>query len=74
MKKYLQLSEEERLILEKNFLEDPDKYYKNAEEEQLRNALTRAYKERFLTMTYLMKLNIMLSKAKIAHGNFPTSK
>ena len=74
MKKYLQLSEEERLILEKNFLEDPDKYYKNAGEEQLKNAFKRSYKERFLTMTRLMKLNIMLSKAKITHRNFPSSK
>lgn len=72
MKNYLELTEEERSALQQNFLQEPDSFYEKAETDQLKEALQRSYKDRFLTMTRLMKLNLMLSKAKITHKpSFP---
>ena len=65
MKEYLKLSEEEREALHNNFLQEPDAFYEKAETDQLRAALIRSSKERFLVMTSLMKMSIMISKAKI---------
>ena len=65
MKEYENLSQEERDELYKKFLQDPDSFYRKAEEDQLKKNLQRSYKERFYTMTSLMKMNSMLSKAKI---------
>ncbi len=65
MKEYLKLSEEEREALHNNFLQEPEAFYEKAETDQLRAALKRSSKERFLVMTSLMKMNIMISKAKI---------
>ncbi|KHD90250.1 hypothetical protein AH06_00075 [candidate division TM6 bacterium Zodletone_IIa] len=48
-----------------------DRLYEKAELDQLREALKRTYKERFLVMTRLMKMNEMFRKAKITHT--PTS-
>lgn len=73
MKEYFQLTDDERLALEKNFLEDPDSFYEKAETDQLKVALKQSYTERFLTMTRLMKLGIMLSKAKITYTTFPST-
>ncbi|MEQ1677308.1 MAG: hypothetical protein ABL876_11435 [Chitinophagaceae bacterium] len=67
MKEYLKLSEEEREALHNNFLQEPDAYYQKAEMDQLRAALKRTYKERFLVMTSLMKKSIMFKNAKITH-------
>ena len=67
MKHYRQLRVDEQLALQKSFLQDPDSFYEKAEREQLKNALLRTHEERFFMMTSLMKLNIMLSKAKISH-------
>jgi len=67
MKKYSQLTEDEQLALQKNFLQEPDSFYEKAEMDQLRQALLRTPEERFFIMTRLMKLNRMLSKAKITH-------
>ncbi|MDQ2753670.1 MAG: hypothetical protein M3R72_11675 [Bacteroidota bacterium] len=44
---------------------EPD--YEKAELDLLRAALQKTHEERFRTMTKLMKLNIMLKKAKIVH-------
>jgi len=75
MKEYSQLTEEERLALYNNFLQEPDSFYEKAENDQLRKALLSSYKERFLTMTRLMKINFMLSNAKITHKPFtPANK
>lgn len=65
MKDYLELNEQERKALEEQFLRDPDFFYKKAETDRLKEALNRTYKERFLVMTRLMKLNALLSKARI---------
>ncbi len=67
MKDYLKLSEEEREALYSNFLQEPDTFYEKAETDQLRAALKRSYKERFLVMTSLMKKSIMFKNAKITH-------
>jgi hypothetical protein len=65
LKEYLKLSEQEREALHNNFLQEPDAFYEKAEMDQLKAALKRTTKERFLVMTSLMKMNIMFSKAKI---------
>jgi hypothetical protein len=70
MKEYEKLSQEEKEALHKNFLQDPDSFYKKAEEDQMKKNLKQNYKERFLTMTHLMKINQMLSNAKISHTKF----
>ena len=75
MKKYSQLTEDEQLALQKNFLQEPESFYEKAEMDQLRQALLRTPEERFFIMTRLMKLNRMLSKAKITHKpSFPDNK
>lgn len=71
MKEYEKLSEEEREELHKQFLEEPDAFYKKASDDQMKKHLQQSYKERFLTMTRLIKLNLMLSKATISHANTP---
>ncbi len=68
MKNYNELTEQERKILEEQFLRDPDSFYKKEEMDQLRAALKRTAKERFLVMTSLMKMNTMFSKARIVPG------
>lgn len=73
MKEYSQLSDEEKLALHNNFLQEPDSFYQKAEMDQLKKALKSSYKERFLVMTRLMKLNIMLSKATISHKPFTST-
>ena len=73
MTEYDKLSEEEKTNLHKRFLEDPDSFYEKAATDQLRNALQKNYKERFLAMTRLMKLNLLLSKAKITHTKFTSN-
>ena len=73
MKEYSRLSGEEQEELYNQFLQEPDAFYEKAETDQLKQALTQSYTERFLTMTRLMKLGIMLSKAKITHTPIPPS-
>lgn len=48
-------------------VEEPHFLYGPSEEEQLLRALKRTHTERFQVMTKLMRMNIMLSKAKITH-------
>jgi len=72
MKEYSQLTEEEQKELYNQFLQEPDSFYEKAEMDQLKDALKQSYTDRFLTMTRLMKLGIMLSKAKITYSS-PTS-
>ena len=50
------------------FLGEPDAFYKKAEIDLLRSALAKSDKERFLTMTQLMKRSVMFSKATITHA------
>ncbi len=52
---------------ESSKVEEPHFSYGPSEEEQLLRALKRTHTERFQVMTKLMKMNIMLSKAKITH-------
>ena len=69
MKEYLKLTQEERDALHNSFLQEPDAFYEKAEMDQLRQSLKRTYKERFLMMTSLMKMNLMFSKARIITNN-----
>jgi hypothetical protein len=69
MRGYDYLSEEERQDLYKQFLQEPDPFYEKAEMDQLRDALKQSYTERFLTMTRLMKLGMMLSKATVTFSS-----
>ena len=73
MKEYENLSEEDRLDLHRKFLQDPDSFYRKAEEDQMKKNLQQSYKERFLIMTRLMKMNLMFSKAKISHTKFSSN-
>ena len=73
MTDYDQLSSEEKTMLHNNFLKDPDAFYKKAETDQMIKSLQKNYKERFLTMTRLMKLSLMLSKAKITYTKLPAN-
>jgi hypothetical protein len=75
MKDYNELTEMERKELEEQYLRDPDFFYKKADTDRLKEALKRSYKERFLVMTRLMKMNMMLSKARITkQGATPNTK
>jgi hypothetical protein len=75
MKDYHEMTEQERKKLEEQFLRDPDSFYKKAETDLLMKALKRSYKERFLVMTSLMKMNNLLSRARITHqGITPNTK
>jgi hypothetical protein len=73
MKAYENLSGKEKAELHKRFLQDPDSFYKKAEEDQMKKNLQKNYKERFLTMTRLMKMNIMFSRAKISSTNLSSN-
>ena len=54
----------------KNILEKPTADYEKAEIDLLRNAQKHNYTERFLIMTWLMKMDMMFRKAKITHKPF----
>lgn len=73
MKNYLDLSQKEQEDLYKNYLQDPAAFYEKAENDLLKDAMLKTDKERFLTMTRLMKQSMMLSKAKITHSTTPPS-
>jgi hypothetical protein len=73
MTRYDKLSAEEKINLYNDFLQNPDSFYEKAQTDQLKNALERNYKERFFTMTRLMKFNLMLSKAKITRTKFTSN-
>jgi len=67
MKNYLQLTDEEKENLYKNFLQEPDAFYEKAEMDQLKGSLKLSHKERFLIMTRLMKRSLMFKNAKISN-------
>ncbi|HEX6846344.1 MAG TPA: hypothetical protein VF144_05175 [Chitinophagaceae bacterium] len=73
MDDYLKLSEEEKEKLYKQFLQDPDSFYRKASEDQMKKNLQQDYTERFLTMTRLMKINLMFSKAKVYPAKFSSN-
>jgi len=52
---------------EKHIVEEPAADYQKAEEDLLKKALSSSYTERFHTMARLMKLNLILKSAKVAH-------
>lgn len=51
-----------------------DAFYEKAEMDLLRDALKKTDTERFLMMTKLMKMNIMLKNAKVTHKPYTLSK
>lgn len=53
---------------------ETDALYEKAEIDLLRAALKRTYKERFLVMTRLMKMNIMFRNAKIIYTPYTLNK
>jgi hypothetical protein len=57
-----------------NIVHEPDTGYEKAEMDQLRNALSRTYKERFLMATTLYKVQQTLRKAKITHKPLKADK
>lgn len=65
IEKYLKLSDEEKENLYQSFLKEPDAFYEKAETDQLLRSLNMTYKERFLVMTRLMKMEAMFKRAKI---------
>lgn len=73
MKEYEKLSDQEREELHKQFLANPDSFYRKASEDQMKKNLQQNYTERFLTMTRLMKINLMFSKAKVYPAKFSSN-
>lgn len=63
---YMKLTEEERESLHQLFLKEPDAFYEKAENELLQQSINMTDKERFLTMTRLMKISVMIKNAKVA--------
>ena len=61
----------DELILQK--IEEPHFSYGSSEDEQLLRALKRSHQQRFEVMTKLMRMNLMLRKAKITHYTPPSS-
>jgi hypothetical protein len=59
---------------EKNILQEPRPDYEKVELDQLREALKRTHKERFLMATTLYKVQITLNKAKITHKPYTLPK
>ena len=56
---------------EENVLHESQPDYEKAEMDQLRNALKRTHKERFLVATSLYKIQQTLNKATITHQPSP---
>jgi len=54
--------------------EEINYYYEKAEMDQLKEALKRSYKERFLMTTRLYKIQKMFEKAKITHRPYNLNK
>jgi hypothetical protein len=54
--------------------EDINYFYEKAEMDQLKDALKRSYKERFLMTTQLYKIQKMFEKAKITHKPYNLKK
>lgn len=62
---YIKLTDKERESLHELFLKEPDAFYENAEDAQMQHSLHMTDKERFLAMTRLMKMTVMIKNAKI---------
>ncbi len=58
----------------KNILQEPLPNYEKAEMDLLRDALKRAYKERFLMATTLYKVQLTLNKAKTTRPPYTLTK
>ena len=54
--------------------EEINYFYEKAEMDQLRAALKRSFKERFLMTTRLYKIQKMFEKAKITHRPYNLNK
>jgi len=59
---------------DKNIVQESDSFYEKAEMNLLQDALKRTYKERFLMLTRLYKVQQTLQRAKITHRNAPSDK
>lgn len=58
---------------ENNILNDPGEGYERAETNLLKDGINRTHEERFLMMTRLMKIGVMLKNAKIINKPSPNS-
>jgi hypothetical protein len=59
---------------EKNILQEPQPDYEKAEMDQLKDALKRTHKERFLMTTILYKVQQTLNRAKITRTPYKLTK
>ena len=67
-------SDENKISLNGNILNEPTADYEKAEMNLLREALNRSYTERFLMATRLYKIQATLNRAKITHKPYNQNK
>jgi hypothetical protein len=60
--------------IKKHIINEPQPDYEKAEMDLLRDALKKDHTGRFDMMTTLMKINLMLRKAKISHKPFKSDR
>lgn len=66
--------QKDKIISGENILNEHEANYEKAELDQLRDALKRTYKERFLVATSLYKIQQTLSRAVITHKPYTLDK
>ena len=67
-------SDEKKISLNGNILNEPTVDYEKAATNLLRDALNRSYTERFLMSTRLYKIQATLNRAKITHKPYNLKK
>jgi hypothetical protein len=66
--------QKQNILKEENVLHEHQPDYQKAEMDQLRDALKRTYKERFLVATRLYKIQQMFKRAVITHQPYTLDK